>query len=337
MKNSFEKELSIAPMMKWTDSYCRFFHRQFSKNFLLYTEMLPANAIVYGNKGKLLRFDTAEHPVAVQIGGSDPEILSKAAKICEEFGYDEINLNVGCPSPKVKKGRFGACLMFEPSLVKDCLQAMIKATKIPISVKCRIGVDEMDEISGLDEFIDTIIETKISKVIIHARKAYLKGLNPKQNRDVPPLNYERVRLLKERLNNQIKIIVNGGINSVEKAENLLEWADGVMIGREAYKSPLFIRLLDNYFLRRDEDLSQIRVEVVKKTIKYIKSCRIKNPNFKLNHMTRHMLGLYGGLHGARLFRQKLNEIAFQNQDPSEISDIVEKIEQLILLRNKLAA
>ena len=144
-------------------------------------------------------------------------------------------------------------------------------------------------------------------------------------------------MLKERLNNQIKIIVNGGINSVEKAENLLEWADGVMIGREAYKSPLFIRLLDNYFLRRDEDLSQIRVEVVKKIIKYIKNCKIKNPNFKLNHMTRHMLGLYGGLHGARLFRQKLNEIAFQNQDPSEITDVVEKIEQLILLRNKLAA
>ena len=190
MKNSFEKELSIAPMMKWTDTHCRFFHRQFSKNFLLYTEMLPANAIVYGNKGKLLRFDTAEHPVAVQIGGSDPEILSKAAKICEEFGYDEINLNVGCPSSKVKKGRFGACLMFEPSLVKDCLQAMIKATKIPISVKCRIGVDEMDEISGLDEFIDTIIETKISKVIIHARKAYLKGLNPKQNR---PVSYTHLR------------------------------------------------------------------------------------------------------------------------------------------------
>ena len=227
--------------------------------------------------------------------------------------------------------------MLEPTLVKNCLQAMIKSTKIPISVKCRIGVDEMDEISGLDEFIDTIIETKISKVIIHARKAYLKGLNPKQNRDVPPLNYERVRLLKERLNNQIKIIVNGGINSIERAEKLLEWADGAMIGREAYKSPLFIRLLDNFFFKRDEDLSQIRLEVVKKTIKYMKNCRIKNPNFKLNHMTRHMLGLYGGLYGARLFRQKLNEIAFQNQDPYEIIDIIKKTEKLILFRDKLAA
>ena len=331
------RKVSIAPMMDCTDRHERYFLRLISKNVLLYTEMIVSEAIDRGDKKKLLDFNVKEKPVALQLGGSSPKLLANAAKLGEEFGYDEINLNVGCPSPKVKKGRFGACLMFEPSLVKDCLQAMIKATKIPISVKCRIGVDEMDEISGLDEFIDTIIETKISKVIIHARKAYLKGLNPKQNRDVPPLNYERVRLLKERLNNQIKIIVNGGINSVEKAENLLEWADGVMIGREAYKSPLFIRLLDNFFFRRDEDLSQIRVEVVKKTIKYIKSCRIKNPNFKLNHMTRHMLGLYGGLHGARLFRQKLNEIAFQNQDPSEITDVVEKIEQLILLRNKLAA
>ena len=337
MDDFSRKEISIAPMMKWTDRHCRFFHRQFSKKILLYTEMIPANAIIFGNPEKLLKFNFEEHPVAVQLGGSDPSDLAKASKICDDYGYDEINLNVGCPSPKVKKGRFGACLMAEPRLVKDCLDKMINEVNVPVSVKCRIGIDEMDEILGLDYFIDTILESKISKIIIHARKAYLDGLNPKQNRDVPPLNYKRVKLLKNRLKGKVKIIVNGGIDNIDKSRKLLGWADGIMVGREAYKSPLFINSLNNILLKSEKDLSILRIDIINKIIKYINDSYRNDVNFKMHHITRHMLGLYYGVPGGKIFRNKLNQIASTHKNPKEILYLVEEMEEYIKQRNSMVA
>ena len=337
MDDFSRKEISIAPMMKWTDRHCRFFHRQFSKKILLYTEMIPANAIIFGNPEKLLKFNFEQHPIAVQLGGSDPSVLAKASKICGDYGYDEINLNVGCPSPKVKKGRFGACLMAEPKLVKECIDKMINEVNVPVSVKCRIGIDEMDEILGLDYFIDTILESKISKIIIHARKAYLDGLNPKQNRDVPPLNYKRVKLLKNRLKGKVKIIVNGGIDNIDKSRKLLGWADGIMVGREAYKSPLFINSLNNILLKSEKDLSILRIDIINKIIKYINDSYNNDANFKMHHITRHMVGLYYGVPGGKVFRNKLNQIALTHTDPKKILYLVEEMEEYIKQRNSMVA
>ena len=344
METVLNKEISIAPMMRWTDRHCRFFHRQFSKTILLYTEMIPSNAVMFGNRKKLLEYNDEEHPVAIQLGGSNPSLLGKAAKICEKLGYDEINLNVGCPSPKVQEGRFGACLMAEPKLVKECLEAMKNEVNVPISVKCRIGIDGMDEIAGLDEFVDQILEAGISKIIVHARKAFLKGLNPKQNREVPPINYQRVKLLKNRLNNNVKIIVNGGINSMKVSEKLLKWADGIMVGRQAYRSPLIIHYLDQFFLKSydhddhyDHYDHDVRINVTEKIVNYANQCIKNDKNFKLNHITRHMLGLYAGLPGGKIFRQKLNEISINNNEPTAILDLSEKIETIIKSKNLMVA
>ena len=337
MDSFSKKEISIAPMMKWTDRHCRFFHRQFSKKILLYTEMIPANAIIFGKPEKFLKFNVEQHPISVQLGGSDPSVLAKASKICDSFGYDEINLNVGCPSPKVKKGRFGACLMAEPKLVKECLDKMINEVSVPVSVKCRIGIDEMDEVKGLDNFIDTILESKISKIIIHARKAYLDGLNPKQNRDVPPLNYERVKLLKSRLKGEVKIIVNGGIDNIHKSKDLLSWADGIMIGREAYRSPLFINSLNNLLSKSERDPSFLRVDIINKIVKYINESYKIDANFKMHHITRHMLGLYHGVPGGKVFRNKLNRIAQSNQNPNKILYLVDEMEEYIKARKLMVA
>jgi len=344
METVLNKEISIAPMMRWTDRHCRFFHRQFSKTILLYTEMIPSNAVMFGNRKKLLEYNDEEHPVAIQLGGSNPSLLGKAAKICEKLGYDEINLNVGCPSPKVQEGRFGACLMAEPKLVKECLEAMKNEVNVPISVKCRIGIDGMDEIAGLDEFVDQILEAGISKIIVHARKAFLKGLNPKQNREVPPINYQRVKLLKNRLNNNVKIIVNGGINSMKVSEKLLKWADGIMVGRQAYRSPLIIHYLDQFFLKSydhddhyDHYDHDVRINVTEKIVNYANQCIKNDKNFKLNHITRHMLGLYAGLPGGKIFRQRLNEISINNNEPTAILDLSEKIETIIKSKNLMVA
>ena len=337
MNDILNKEISIAPMMKWTDTHCRFFHRLFSKNILLYTEMIPANAVVLGNYSKYLKFNNEEHPVSIQLGGSDPEMLSKASIISEKFGYDEVNLNVGCPSPKVKKGRFGACLMADPKLVKQCLYEMINEISIPVSVKCRIGIDDMDENRGLDEFIDTILEAKISKIIVHARKAYLQGLNPKQNRDVPPLNYQRVKLLKNRLKDKVKIIVNGGIDTIEKAREILSWADGIMVGREAYKSPLFINSLDNIFLKTKSDRSNLRIKIASQLVEYIIKCKKNDKNFRMHHVTRHMLGLYHGIPGGKIFRQRLSEISLTDKNPNRIFDLVVESERYLKTKKLMVA
>src|SRR6476646_714073 len=233
--------LSVAPMMDWTDRHCRVFHRLLTRHARLYTEMLTTPAIIHGHRGRLLGFDESEHPVALQLGGSDPRELAQAARIGEEFGYDEINLNVGCPSDRVKDGRFGACLMAEPELVARCVAAMKRAVAIPVTVKCRIGIDDQDPEVALDTLARAVVAAGCDTLIVHARKAWLNGLSPKENRDIPPLDYDRVYRLKRAMPD-VPIIINGGILSIDEAKAHLEHVDGVMLGRAAYQEPW--RLLD---------------------------------------------------------------------------------------------
>ena len=227
---------NVAPMMDWTDRHCRVFHRLLTRRARLYTEMLTTGAIIHGDRRRLLGFDPSEHPVALQLGGSEPGELATAAKIGEEFGYDEINLNVGCPSDRVKDGRFGACLMAEPALVADCVAAMKRAVKIPVTVKCRIGIDDQDPEIALDVLARGVVAAGADALVVHARKAWLKGLSPKENRDIPPLDYDRVYRLKAALPN-VPIIINGGIGSIAEAKRHLDHVDGVMLGRAAYQEP----------------------------------------------------------------------------------------------------
>ena len=317
--------VSIAPMMKWTDRHCRFFHRLFSKKVLLYTEMISANAVLMGDTSKLLSFNIEEHPLAVQLGGSDPKLLASATEVCSKLGYNEINLNLGCPSSRVKKGSFGACLMLDPKLVAKCLSAMKESTDLPISIKCRIGVDDMDEETDLNNFIDEILSTGISKIIIHARKAYLNGLNPKENRNIPPLNYERIKKLKRRLSNKVHITVNGGISNLEVINDLLSWSDSVMIGRFAYKCPYFISQLGN--LNNGIKIPS-RMDISEKMYEYA-SFMVKTHNVRLHSITRHMLGLYYGLPGARIYRKMISESSIQYPFNSRIiidaANLAEKV------------
>src|SRR5512139_2304446 len=236
-----EWKFSVAPMMDWTDRHCRVFHRLMSRRARLYTEMLTTGAILHGDRTRLLAFDASEHPVALQLGGSSPADLAEAARIGEDFGYDEINLNVGCPSDRVKDGRFGACLMAEPALVAECVAAMKQAVKIPVTVKCRIGIDDQDPEIALDRLARGVVAAGSDALIVHARKAWLSGLSPKQNRDVPPLDYGRVYRLKAALPH-VPVIINGGIGSIAEAKQHLDHVDGVMLGRAAYQDPW--RLLD---------------------------------------------------------------------------------------------
>ncbi len=244
--NYKNKIFAVAPMMDWTDRHCRVFHRQLTRHALLYTEMVTAQAIKHGDRQRLLGFDSVEQPVALQLGGSDPRLLAEAAKIGEDFGYSEINLNVGCPSDRVQEGRFGACLMAEPQLVGDCVAAMMAAVKIPVTVKCRIGIDDQDEIEGLNRFVEAVAATDCNTFIIHARKAWLKGLSPKENREIPPLNYARVYKLKNDFP-QLNIILNGGLDSLEAAQAALQNFDGVMLGRAAYHTPWLLADVDRVF------------------------------------------------------------------------------------------
>ena len=234
---------SVAPMMDRTDRHCRYFHRLLTKKSKLYTEMLHSNAILKGNTERLLEFKNEEHPLAIQLGGSDPKSLAEASVIAEKFGYKEINLNVGCPSSKVQKGKFGAVLMKEPKLVSECINEMYKSVNIPVTVKCRIGVDDMDKESELDRFVEEVSSSGCNTFIVHARKAWLKGLSPKENREIPPLDYERVYRLKEKFHS-LNIVVNGGIKSVQDSLNHLQFVDGVMLGREAYDNPCLLYTSD---------------------------------------------------------------------------------------------
>jgi tRNA-dihydrouridine synthase A len=290
-------------MMDWTDRHCRVLHRGLTRHARLYTEMVTAEAVIRGDRARLLAFDPAEHPVALQLGGSEPARLAEAARIGAEFGYDEINLNVGCPSDRVQSGRFGACLMREPMLVADCVAAMRATTPIPVTVKCRIGVDDQDPEESLRALASACAAAGVTVFAVHARKAWLEGLSPKENRDVPPLDYDLVYRLK-RENPALIIIVNGGIATLDEAEQHLRHVDGVMLGRAAYQSPALLADVDARFF--DGDARDI-ADAIDTYTDYIR--RHLARGVPLHAMTKHMLGLFNGRPGARLFRRHLSENA----------------------------
>lgn len=292
---------SVAPMMDRTDRHCRYFHRLLTKRSFLYTEMLHANAVLKGDTEKLLNHHTDEHPLVLQLGGSDPSALAEASSISEKFGYSEVNLNVGCPSSKVQKGRFGAILMKEPKLVAKCISQMKEATTLPVTVKCRIGVDDMDQNIHLDNFINEVSSAGCNTFIIHARKAWLKGLSPKDNREIPPLNYERVYELKNTFPD-LKFIINGGIKSLHESSIHLQHVDGVMIGREAYENPLLLAEVDSVIFS-DKKVSKSRSDILKSLIPYIGDELERGT--KISHITRHLMGLFRGFNGAKNMRKYL--------------------------------
>jgi tRNA-dihydrouridine synthase A len=301
-------------MMDWTDRHCRYFHRLLTPNARLYTEMVTSPAMIHGDRERLLGFDRSEHPLALQVGGSDPLELAEAARIGVEWGYDEINLNVGCPSDRVQSGRFGACLMREPELVADCFTAMHEAVSVPVTVKCRLGVDAQDEYADLQHFIETVAARGCTVFVVHARKAWLKGLSPKENRDVPPLNYERVYQLKRHFP-LLTIVINGGINEVAEVERHLEHTDGVMLGRTAYHEPYRLAELEH---RLYGTPLPSRESVIDRMRPYI-AAHIASGG-KLQHISRHLLGLFQGLPGARGWRRHLSENAHRNDAGIDVVD-----------------
>ena len=297
----------VAPMMEWTDRHCRYFHRQLTRHARLYTEMVTAPAIIHGKREKLIGFDPAEHPVALQIGGSDPRELAAAAQVGESFGYDEINLNVGCPSDRVQAGRFGACLMAEPRLVAECVAAMRTAISVPVTVKCRIGIDDQDSEADFARFIETVAAAGCDTFIVHARKAWLRGLSPKENRELPPLDYQRVYRLKAA-RPDLTIIVNGGIRTLGEAEAHLAHVDGVMLGRAAYQNPALLISVDERFFGGPHRGMQPSAAIMR-MVPYIERQLARGE--KLSSITRHMLGLAQGLAGAKAFRRHLTEGAIR--------------------------
>ena len=311
------KIFSVAPMMEWTDRHCRYFHRLLSKRALLYTEMVTTPAIIHGDRERLLGFEDAEHPVAVQLGGSEPSELKEAVKICADWGYDEINLNVGCPSDRVQSGKFGACLMAEPDLVARCVDAMKEATDLPVTVKCRIGIDDQDEEVALDTLVDQVLASGCDGLTIHARKAWLEGLSPKENRDIPPLNYDRVYRLKARLPD-VHIAINGGILTLDEATAHYEHVDGVMLGRAAYHSPALLAEVDTRLFGAQEDQPDL-FDVAEGMIPYIDAHIAKGG--RANQVTRHMLGLFQNRPGARRWRQILT---VDSVKPDATSQVISK-------------
>jgi tRNA-dihydrouridine synthase A len=298
---SLPRRFAIAPMMDWTDRHCRFFHRLLTRRALIYTEMLTTGAVLRGDRTRLLAFDPAEHAVAVQLGGSDPRHLAASARICADFGYDEINLNVGCPSDRVQDGRFGACLMAEPGLVGDCVAAMKAAVAVPVTVKCRIGIDDQDPEESLDALTRAIGASGADALIVHARKAWLQGLSPRENRDVPPLDYGRVYRLK-RANPTLPIVLNGGVASVGAAADHLARVDGVMMGRAAYQEPWRLLAVDPVLFGEPAPASSPK-RAAEALIPYI--VRELAAGTRLAAITRHVLGLFHGVPGARAFRRHL--------------------------------
>ncbi|MEW8258676.1 MAG: tRNA dihydrouridine(20/20a) synthase DusA, partial [Candidatus Thiodiazotropha taylori] len=284
------RRLSVAPMLDWTDRYCRYFLRLISSHVLLYTEMVTTGAILHGNRARFLDFDPSEHPVALQLGGSEPEALGQCAKLGEAWGYDEINLNVGCPSDRVQSGRFGACLMLTPELVADCIKAMRDQVTIDVTVKHRIGVDDQDSYQALCDFVGKVSEAGCETFIVHARKAWLQGLSPKENREIPPLHYETVHQLK-RDYPDLQIIINGGITTLEQVEENLKQVDGVMIGREAYNNPWILSQADS-LIYASEGSPASRHQIIEAMIPYID--QELSAGTPINRITRHILGLFQG-------------------------------------------
>ncbi len=288
-------------MMDWTDRHCRFFHRVLSKRALLYTEMVTTGAVIHGDRQRLLGFSGEEHPVAVQLGGSNPRDLAISARICADFGYDEINLNVGCPSDRVQEGRFGACLMAEPELVGECVAAMKAVVDLPVTVKCRIGIDEQDPETALDRITGAVRAAGVDALIVHARKAWLKGLSPKENRDVPPLDYGRVYRLKQA-NPALTIAINGGIKAVAAWGEHCARLDGIMVGREAYQNPEILLAVDPELFGEAAPVAD-GFEAIEAMAPYIEGQLAQG--VRLSSITRHMIGLFPGRPGARLFRRHL--------------------------------
>jgi tRNA-dihydrouridine synthase A len=295
------RRFCIAPMMDWTDRHCRFFHRLLTRHALIYTEMVTSGAIIHGDRARLLAFDPAEHPVAVQLGGSDPAALAQCARIAEDFGYDEVNLNVGCPSDRVQEGRFGACLMAEPALVGECIAAMNTAVAIPVTAKCRIGIDEQDPEEALETLTQEVQKAGVDALIVHARKAWLRGLSPRENRQVPPLDYDRVYRLKPA-HPQLEVIINGGVETLEAAISHGKHLDGVMMGRAAYKDPWKLLAVDPLLFGNPAPFTTPK-QALDAFIPYIE--RELARGTRLHAMTRHVLGLFQAVPGARAFRRHL--------------------------------
>ena len=303
--SAVDRTLSIAPMLDWTDRFDRYFLRLISRHVLLYTEMITTAALLHGDKDRLLAYDPMEHPVAVQLGGSDPAALAACARLCEAYGYDEINLNLGCPSDRVQSGRFGACLMIEPALVSDCIRAMVEAVNIPVTLKSRIGIDDHDSDEVLNQLVEQASAAGCKTFIVHARKAWLKGLSPKENRDIPPLRYDRVHRLKKAFP-QLEIIINGGITTLDQVERQLQKVDGVMIGREAYHNPWILAEADRR-LYRDAHPIPTRHQILEQLMPFVE--RELGQGVRLHQITRHILGLFHGQPGARAWRRHLSENA----------------------------
>jgi tRNA-dihydrouridine synthase A len=322
------RRLSVAPMMDWTDRHCRVFHRQITRHTWLYTEMVTTGALIHGDVDRHLRHDDIEHPVALQLGGSDPSDLARGAKLGEQWGYDEINLNCGCPSERVQKGAFGACLMLEPQLVADCVKAMRDAVAIDVTVKHRIGIDQGQDYGVVRDFIGTIANAGCNTFVVHARNAVLKGLSPKENREIPPLRYEVVYQLKRDFPD-LEIILNGGVKTNAEIAEHLCFVDGVMIGREAYHNPYVMADWDAQFYG-DDAPAKTREQVLEAMLPYIHAQLGSYGPFglRLNSITRHMLGLMAGLPGARAYRQMLSDARLlANGDPNLLLEAASRLRQ----------
>ena len=306
---SYNHRFSIAPMMDWSDHNCRYFWRLLTKQALLYTEMVTTGALIHGDRKRFLHFNREEHPVALQLGGSDPKDLARCARWAQEWGYDEVNINCGCPSDRVQSGMFGACLMGKPNLVADCVKAMMDSCDIPVTVKHRIGIDHMESYEQLLAFIEPVAVAGCSVFIVHARKAWLQGLSPKENREIPPLNYPWVYQLKKDFPH-LTIVVNGGIQTIEECQTHLDHVDGVMLGREAYQNPWMLAQVDEALFGMDSPLKS-RDDVILKLLPFAEQHLAQGG--QLNHITRHILGLYQGIPGARKFRRHLSENAYKKE------------------------
>ncbi len=299
--NDPDRKFCIAPMMEWTDRHCRFFHRLLTRRARIYTEMITTGAVLHGPRARLMAYDVAEHPLALQLGGCDPRQLAECARIAEAFGYDEVNLNIGCPSDRVQEGRFGACLMAEPALVGDCVAAMAAVVKLPITVKCRIGIDDQDPEEALEALACAVERAGVAALIVHARKAWLDGLSPRENRNVPPLDYARVYRLKAAHPN-LSVMLNGGITTVDQALNHLRCVDGVMMGRAAYQEPWRLLAVDPVLFGERARFASARA-AAEALLPYIE--RELARGTRLHAVTRHVLGLFRGMPGARAFRRHL--------------------------------
>ncbi|MCW8889865.1 MAG: tRNA dihydrouridine(20/20a) synthase DusA [Sedimenticola sp.] len=318
------RTLSIAPMLDWTDRYCRYFLRLISKHTLLYTEMVTTGALLHGDQHRHLDFDPLEHPVALQLGGSNPSDLAACAKLAEQWGYDEVNLNVGCPSDRVQSGMFGACLMAAPQVVAEGVAAMRDATSLPVTVKHRIGIDDLDSYEALVNFVSTVSEAGCSTFIIHARKAWLSGLSPKENREIPPLRYDVVHQIKQDFPH-LEIIINGGITTLEQAQEQLEHVDGVMIGREAYQNPWLLAEADRLFYGDDHPIPS-RHQIIEQLMPFAEAQHAKGA--PVNRISRHILGLFQGQPRARSWRRHISENAHRaGATPDVIREAAQRVPQ----------